>query len=160
MLYFNFPSLQDTFPLGLSSYVLIKDFKPKQLTPFLFPPISFLFKCKSNFHVIDLSIKGKNINHDISLYFFSLLISLLHGHTVITGSEFPDRCLSNFDGFVYVTFNQGDKVTLICEAALYLKFIIHLKWMFQSVLPNFLYKYFCICTTKESIGLILPPTLI
>ena len=113
LLYFYFPSLQDTFPLGLSSYVLIKDFKPKHLTPYLFPPISFPFKRKSNFRIIYLSTKGKNINHDISLYFFSSRIGLLHGQTFITGSDFPDRCLSNFDGFVYVIFNQGYKITTL-----------------------------------------------
>ena len=99
------------FPLGLSTYVLIKDFKPKHSTPFLFPPISFPFKRKSHFHIIYLSINGKNINNDVSLHFFSLLIVLLHGHTIITGSEFPDRCLPNFDGFVDIAFNQGDKIT-------------------------------------------------
>jgi len=78
---------------------MIKDFKPKHLTPFLFPPISFPFKRESNFNIIYLSSKGKNINHEVSIYFFSLLIGLLHGHTIITGSEFQDRFLSHFDGF-------------------------------------------------------------
>jgi hypothetical protein len=87
-------------------------FQTKHSTPFFSPP-SFPFTRKSNFHIIYLNIKGKDINHDVSLHFFSLLISLLHGHTIIIGNEFPDRCLSNFDVFVYITFNRSDKITTL-----------------------------------------------
>jgi hypothetical protein len=100
----------------ISTWVIIlstdKRFQTKTLISFFFPP-SFPFTPKSNFHIIYPSIKGKDINHDVSLQFFSLLIGLLHGHTIITGNEIPDWLLSHFDGFVYITFYQGDKTATL-----------------------------------------------
>jgi hypothetical protein len=58
-----------------------------------------------------LSIEGKDMNNDVTIHFFPLLIGRLHGYTVITGREFPNQCLPTFDWFVYITFNQGDKIT-------------------------------------------------